>query len=149
MKRFTEEEEKEYDNAVEKAIKQIKKDYQTELFELKEELANLLRDKANKSRQREIRNRFKEIDREIEEKAKPLIKKYFDYEIPITKVDSAGITSTGAECENELIEVAEEFYKYNKTAKLWEDATLDITYELTEEGNIIRKVGEKEQELTW
>lgn len=149
LKRFTEEEEKEYGNAVEKAIKEIKKDYQTELYGLKEELANLLRDKTNKSRQREIRNRFKEIDREIEEKSKPLIKKYFDYEIPITKVDSAGITSTGAECENELIEVAEEFYKYNRTARLWEDVMLDITYELTEEGNIIRKVGEKEQELTW
>ena len=149
MKRFTEEEERQYNNAVKKAIQEIRKEYKLELLGLKEELSKLLKDKTNRSRQREIRNRFKEIDREIEEKSKPLIKRYFDYEIPITKVDRAGITSTGAQCDNELIDVAEEFYKYNKSAKLWNNETLDITYELTEKGNIVRKMGEKEQELIW
>ena len=54
-----------------------------------------------------------------EEEVKAVIKEKFDYEIPIVTVDKAGISSTGAECENELIEVAEEFKAYVKENKLW------------------------------
>ena len=47
------------------------------------------------------------------------IKKDFHYLIPVIQVEKAGITSTGAPCENELIEVVQEFRRYNLEQNLW------------------------------
>ena len=69
---------------------------------------------------------------------KPLIKERFDYPIPVIEVEKAGISSTGAPCENELEEVAIEFREYRKKANLWAEPKKESQYPVDEEGNISR-----------
>ena len=40
--------------------------------------------------------------------------------IPIANVQKAGIDTLGNECENQLIEVLQEFKNYQSNHKLWE-----------------------------
>ena len=49
------------------------------------------------------------INERIYKSGKDRIKELFDYEIPIVQVEKAGITTTGAKCENELLDVVKEF----------------------------------------
>jgi type I restriction enzyme M protein len=136
MKRFTEAEEKQYSEIKEKAENEVKENlFLKEWKGLQKELDD---PNTDKKRQRQIADRIKIIEAEIIEKAKPLIKKYFDYEIPIAKVDKAGITSTGAVCENELTLVRDEFRDYFKTNALWEVRVPLISYEVLDDGHLIR-----------
>ena len=66
---------------------------------------------------------------EIKEKTKEL----FNYEIPIVQVEKAGITTTGAKCENELEKVASEFKNYRNLKGLWTFNKQDISYKLNGE----------------
>lgn len=62
---------------------------------------------------------MRQITQQTEEDIKTIIKDKFNYLIPIVEVEKAGITSTGAPCENELEEVALELKKYIFENKLW------------------------------
>ena len=69
---------------------------------------------------------------------KPLIKKGFDYPVPIAKVDKAGITTTGGECDNELKDVLLEFRMYNTENPLWQKSTPNWVYSMNYDLRIIR-----------
>jgi len=138
MKRFTEDEEKLYSETKEKSEKEIEAEfYNEELVALRGESAL---ENTDKKCQRQIGKRIEEIGNEIIEKAKPLIKKYFDYEIPIAKVDKAGITSTGAICENELDFVRDEFREYAKSQTLWNSKLPSFTYNISDSGDVVKIV---------
>ena len=146
MKRFTEDEEKLYAETKERAEKEIEMEfYNEELVALRGESAL---ENTDKKRQRQIGKRIEEIGNEIIEKAKPLIKKYFDYEIPIAKVDKAGITSTGAICENELDFVRNEFRGYAKSQALWNSKLPSFTYNISSNGDVVKIVDDAEVMLT-
>ena len=49
-----------------------------------------------------------------------VVKEKFDYEIPISDIKKAGITTTGAVGDNQLPELLEVFSKYRKDNQLWE-----------------------------
>lgn len=66
-------------------------------------------------------------------KDKDEIKELFDYTIPIAKVEKAGITTTGGECENELINLIKEYTPYRKENKLWEETSIKYTYEIVDD----------------
>lgn len=66
-----------------------------------------------------------------------LIKERFDYTIPIAQVQKAGITTTGAACENELIDLVKEFTPYRKKHNMWTPIELKYQYEIID-GKIIR-----------
>lgn len=149
FKRFTQEEEEKYQAVSQRAISEIRSIYNDEIVALKGELAILIGQKSDRVKQGEIRKRLAEIETSITLEAKPLIKQYFDYEIPIAKVEKAGITTTGAVCENELVYVRDEFGHYNNTAKLWEVKTPDIFYTLSEDGVVVRTEDGKECRLVW
>ena len=100
FKRFTEEEKQQYANAKEKAIDIIEKEFESQTKEIEEKYAG---DKKSKNKILKAIEIKKET--EIKEKTKEL----FNYEIPIVQVEKAGITTTGAKCENELEKVASEF----------------------------------------
>ena len=55
----------------------------------------------------------------IEEEIKPIVKQLFDYQIPFARVEKAGITTTGAECDNELKSVLNEYKPYRIENNLW------------------------------
>lgn len=81
---------------------------------------------------------LKEIDQQKETEIKVLIKKLFDYQIPIAEVEKAGISTTGAEIENELIPLSKEFTEYRKQNQLWENKFDAIKYEVMEDGKMFR-----------
>lgn len=62
--------------------------------------------------------RKKQIEEQRRSEIKAKIKERFDYEIPIAEVQKAGISTTGASIENELIPLAEEFTPYRKEMNL-------------------------------
>lgn len=69
------------------------------------------------------------IQKLIAEEVKPVIKKKFDYDIPIAKVEDAGITTTGAASEgNQLPALVEEYRNYCATNKLWIKNRLNYEY---------------------
>ncbi|MDA2412452.1 N-6 DNA methylase [Bacillus cereus] len=149
MKRFTEEEEKKYSEVVNGVTSELGKKYGLPI--LKKELEKLeqadIKNKRDKIRI--IRNKIKEVEKIIDEEQKPLIKECFDYNIPIAKVDKAGITTTGAKCENELEVVEIEFKKYNETARLWTNNSNEVSYTFSSDGNLVRTINQEERVLSW
>lgn len=135
FKRFTEEEKQQYVNAKEKATKAVDKEFELLIKQLEEKYAD---DKKAKNKALKELKIKKEI--EIKEKTKEL----FNYEIPIVQVKKAGITTTGAKCENELEDVAKEFRIYRQDNHLWQDNKLDISYEIKND-NLVRIIDGKEQ----
>lgn len=93
---------------------------------------------------------LKELEKNIIEEAKPLIKEYFDYEIPIAMVEDAGITSTGAvSCGNQLPTLQDEYKAYRTTNELWKESNSFFSYTINAEGKLFRRSDGKEVELKW
>jgi len=72
------------------------------------------------------------------EEVKSIVKEKFDYPIPVVTVEKAGITSTGAKCENELEPVAIEYRKYVEKNKLWNNLQSKVIYSFNDEDIITR-----------
>ena len=112
FKRFTEEEELLYLGAKTKAENEIRQKYIEDIVALKEEIA---KEKIKAVRSAGVKA-LNDIERTIVEEAKPLIKEYFDYEIPIAMVEDAGITTTGAVSTGNQLPTLQEEYKAYRTA---------------------------------
>jgi type I restriction enzyme M protein len=145
LKKFTEEELATYNQITEDTTKEIQNKYQPKLDELKatfKEEEKKLKESKSAKELRELKNKYAEDVKQIEDlikaEIKPLIKERFDYPIPVIEVEKAGISSTGAPCENELVDVAVEFRAYRKKTKLWSEPKKEIQYPVDEEGNITR-----------
>lgn len=154
LKRFTEEEELQYAEFKRKAYFKCYESYKDEVEKLNVEHQALV--DAGKSRSKEakaLRNRLAAITAAVENESKPLLKEYFDYEIPIAKVDDAGITSTGtASTGNQLPKLEEEYTLYRREKKLWKELRNPIIYKLDDfvddvSVNIVRVVSDKEVTL--
>ena len=140
FKRFTEEEERQYAECKRKAYLECYEQYKVEADKLLADQQALV--DAGKSRSKEakaIRSRLSAIATAAEENAKPLVKEYFDYEIPIAKVDDAGITSTGAaSAGNQLPALEGEYAKYRRAKNLWDESKKSVSYRQGNLGEIIR-----------
>ena len=151
FKRFTEEEELQYLGAKTKAEKEVRQKYIGEIKALQEKIAT---EKAKKLKVKAIilmaEKELKDIEKTIIEEAKPLIKEYFDYEIPIAMVEDAGITTTGAVSSgNQLPTLQEEYQAYRTANKLWKETNSFVSYTINADGKIFRKSDGKEVELKW
>ena len=133
MKKFTDEEEKQYRSVVRKARNTVDAKYAPEIKELND--AYERKEIKHKS---VYNSKLKEIETKKQEEMKPLIKKGFDYPVPIAKVDKAGITTTGGECDNELKDVLLEFRMYNTENPLWHKSTPNWDYSMNDDLRIIR-----------
>lgn len=149
FKKFTIKEVEEYMKCKQQAIADATMPFNDDIVALSGELAILREQKQDKAKQREIVAKLNEIEKQIEVDAKPLLKEYFNYTIPLAAVEKAGITTTGAICENELLEVQEEFARYNKNVKLWQEIQSEYCYTLKEDGKIYRNFDGKEVILQW
>ena len=130
MKKFTLEEQAQYDKCVQEAKKIVDNKYTGEIELLESDLATKTITK------KDYTAKLKVIEAKKEAEIKPIIKEKFDYEIPIAKVEKAGITTTGAECENELDYVLEEFRKYNEKNTIWTVTKRNWAYALEANGTI-------------
>ena len=77
-----------------------------------------------------------------------MVKEYFDYEIPIAKVDDAGITSTGSiSSGNQLPALQEEYRQYRGANELWKAPNRFVSYSINANGYISRVSDSEEVEL--
>lgn len=138
FRKFTEDEAKKYKKIVNAAQKEVSAPYQEELKEIEDKLAKRGKEALSKEDKKKLQIRQKTILVVIEEEAKKLVKQRFDYQIPIAEVQKAGISTTGAPIENELIPLEQEFTAYRKEQTLWKNTYQTIHYALDSEGHIIR-----------
>ena len=140
FKRFTEEEERQYAECKRKAYLECYEQYKVEADKLLADHQALV--DAGKSRSKGakvIHSRLDAIASAATEDAKPLVKEYFDYEIPVAKIDDAGITSTGAASSgNQLPALEEEYAKYRRAKNLWNESKKSVSYRQGNLGEIIR-----------
>lgn len=126
-------------------LKQAKKDkknttsVETEITTIKKEQADNRLNK--KTAEKELKGLYKQID----EETKPVVKKKFDYDIPIAKIDDAGITTTGAASEgNQLPQLVDEYSAYRIQNNLWPVLNNEIIYALNTDGKYCRYIGSQE-----
>ena len=116
FKKFTTKESEQYEQAKATAYERVSEQYAEKL----ESLTTFIGNKDNASAEVKIKkSELKTLEAKIEQETKPIIKQLFDYQIPIAQVEKAGITTTGAECENELEELLQEYMPYRKELGLW------------------------------
>ena len=139
FKKFTKEEEKQYNDIVNQVKKEIDEKYKIEILEIDNQLSN-----DKKAHQKALKEIEKRKEQEFETTGREKIKELFDYQIPIVQVEKAGITTTGAKCENELVDVANEFRTYRQENNLWQDNKLDVSYKLVND-NLVRVINGEEQ----
>lgn len=136
FKKFTKEEQEQYKKDQKKARERVESNYAGELAELQNFIAN----KDNSRADIKVKKaRLKSLQAQIEQETKPIVKQLFDYQIPIAQVEKAGITTTGAQCENELINILEEYTPYRMENKLWLSETLHYAYKI-ENGEMYRQI---------
>lgn len=145
LKKFNEEELTTYHKITEVTTKEIQDNYQPKLDKLKvtfqKEEQKLKETKSVKdllNLKKKYAEDIKQIENLVAAEIKQLIKERFDYPVPVIEVEKAGISSTGAPCENELVDVAVEFRAYRKKAHLWDEPKKEVQYPIDEEGNISR-----------
>ena len=126
-------------------LKQAKKDkknttsVETEITTIKKEQADNRLNK--KTAEKELKGLYKQID----EETKPVVKKKFDYDIPIAKIDDAGITTTGAASEgNQLPQLVDEYSDYRIQNNLWPVLNNEIIYAMNTDGKYCRYIGSQE-----
>lgn len=159
LKRFTEQEEADY----QKIVKEVTEAKDKELKPRYDAIAKKLKDKeksikteTDKEKVKTLKKELKELKTEVKAKLKQLdgeketaikteVKQRFDYQIPIAEVEKAGIDTKGAKCENHLIPLLAEYATYRKANNLWEEIKRQSTYEILDD-NLLRMpiVGEPE-----
>ena len=138
LKKFTEKEAEEYEMIKASATAKFDAKYSEELSMIEEQLAKRGKDALSKDKKKELEAQKKQIIEKRQSDIKVEIKEHFDYEIPIAEVHKAGISTTGAAIENELIPLAEEFTPYRKEMKLWEVPIKETKYSLSVDGYVYR-----------
>ena len=142
FKKFTTEEVAQYEQAKSKAYEQVTAKYVEQLAELEA----FIEDKKNPRSEVKVKKaELKALEAKIAEEVKPIVKQLFDYQIPIAQVQKAGITTTGAECENELEELLKEYAPYRKEHKLWEATAKCYAYKV-ENNHLYKKLNDSEWE---
>lgn len=138
FKKFTEDEENSYKQIRYQAIITVSSKYNDQINDLKEQLKKRGKEALSKEEKRVCRTKLKALQEKIDAEVKSIVKEKFDYEIPIAEVKKAGISTTGAEIENELPLLAEEFKTYREDHNMWDIITKTTKYESDSEGKLYR-----------
>ena len=138
FKRFTEEEQIQYDTIKHDAYEEVRDKYIVELNSIEADLAKRGKEALPATEKKKLRIRKKEIEATIDVEAKSLIKQRFDYVIPIADIKRAGINSIGIKIENDLEPLLEEFTKYRKENNLWHVQHAKTLYQYNNDGNMTR-----------
>lgn len=145
FKKFTEEEAIHWEKISKNATKQIRKKYEKDIETISKQLESKNAKNLSVDKKKKLKADLKAIETNIALEIKALIKKEFDYEIPIAEIEKAGISSTGAEIENELEPLSKEFNEYRKAKKLWDTMYKYFKYEVLDDEKLFRiAAGEKE-----
>ena len=137
FKKFTFEEEQDYHKIVSTTRIEINAEYEEELNSIAEKLGKRGKEALPKEEKKLLSIRRKQIEQDIEQRVRQLVKARFDYIIPVAEVQKAGISTTGAEIENELIPLEKEFTPYRKDNNLWSTPVKSMMYNVIGD-NIMR-----------
>lgn len=102
FKKFTEDEAKQWRAAATKAEKDVNKKYEFEIKAIKNKLELKGKDAASAEVKKQLKTELRFIEEKMATEIKALIKKQFNYSIPIAEVEKAGISTTGTQIENEI-----------------------------------------------
>jgi type I restriction enzyme M protein len=138
FKKFNEDEAKQWKDITTRVTKEINKKYKDQLAPIQEKLSLRGKDAPNAVKKKILKADLKELITKIETEIKAQIKFEFEYQIPIAEVEKAGISTTGAEIENELIPLCKEFKEYRIKENLWKNKFDNISYDVLEDGKIYR-----------
>ena len=129
FKRFTEEEQAQYNGIKVKAFAEVQGKYIEELTSIENELAKRGKEALPAAEKKTLRARKKVIEAAIDQEVKALVKQRFDYVIPIADIKRAGINSIGIKTENDLEPLLEEYTKYRKENNLWNTRHANTSYQ--------------------
>ncbi len=120
-------------------LKQAKKDKKN-TTSVESEITTIKKEQAdNRLNKKTAEKELKELYKQIEEETKPVVKKKFDYDIPIAKIDDAGITTTGAASEgNQLPQLLSEYSAYRTQNNLWTIINNEVTYAMNTDDKYYR-----------
>lgn len=138
LKKFDEEESMQHQNIVHRATSIVNEKYALELHNIDSQLAMRGKQAVSKEEKKSLKAERKRIEEQKQVEIKAIVKEQFDYEIPIAEVKKAGISTTGAAIENELIPLAEEFTPYRKACNLWNVPIKSTSYTLQDDGSMMR-----------
>ncbi len=141
LRKFTDEESERWNRLESSARQQARERYAAEWNLIEHNLSKRGMDALSAAKKKELNNRKKEIEQAVELETREHAKHEFDYPIPIAEVEKAGISSTGAPCENELEPLAREFEIYRKQESLWRERYLKVRYEEGDSHALIRYIG--------
>lgn len=147
FRKFTLEEKRQWEVIVDEATQQVQEKYAKELTPIKASLALKGDGAIPASEKKKLMADMKRIEQQMADEKKTIIKDRFDYQIPIAEVERAGISSTGAACENDLESLAKEFTAYRKANNLWKEFGFEVSYHLKEEKLFRIAVGEGPVEI--
>jgi len=133
FRKFTVEEKRQWEAIVNYATQEVKEKYFKELESIKASLALKGDDAISTVEKKKLTAEMKRIEQQMADEKKSIIKGRFDYQIPIAEVEKAGISSTGAVCENDLESLAKEFTAYRKANSLWKEFGFEVSYDVKEE----------------
>lgn len=128
FKKFTDEEAEQYESIKTNATNKVDAKYSDELASIDSQLAKRGKDAVSKEEKKSLNAKKKQIIEQKVAEVKAIIKEKFDYEIPIAEVQKAGISTTGAAIENELVPLADEFTPYRKENNLWNVPVKETSY---------------------
>lgn len=138
FKKFTQKEAAEYEKIKAEATNAVDTKYEDELSTIENQLLKRGKEALPQDKKKDLLARKKKIIEQKADEIREIIKEKFDYEIPIAEVKKAGISTTGAAIENELIPLAEEFTPYRKEMKLWEKPEKETQYKSDDDGFVYR-----------
>ena len=146
LKKFTEAEAEQYAIIKKQAEKEIAAQYETELAEIAQQISEKGKTADEK---KALRAKQKAIEIKAEAEVKALVKARFTYDIPLAEVEKAGISTTGAEIENELEPLETEFTAYRKEKSLWNRKFSQTGYQITDNHKITRMlIAEEKSEVS-
>lgn len=119
FRKFTQEEEKNYQQIKDKATQEAEQNYKIDIETIEKQLKLKGKEAKNKEQKAKLRQQRKEIQIKQKAEIRAQIKNNFDYEISIADIKKAGITTTGAKGESQLPELLTMFSEYRKQKKLW------------------------------
>lgn len=138
FKKFTEEEQTQYNEIKDKACREIRSEFESEINMIDESLGKRGKESIPATDKKKLKSRRKEIESSIETRAKSLIKQRFDYIIPIADIKRAGINSIGVKIENDLEPLLVEYTKYRKENELWSTQYVKTSYQYNDFGMMTR-----------
>jgi type I restriction enzyme M protein len=100
-------------------LKEKKIKYFDEINPIEEQLKLRGKEASSADDKKLLRVKLKELQSKRDDEIKQKVKEQFDYEIPISDIKKAGITTTGAVGDNQLPELLQLFTEYRKENQLW------------------------------